>query len=150
VEFVGLIPKNEIPALADKHDIYLQTNRIDNMPVSVIEMWACGLPIVATDVGGITYLIRNRIDGMLVASEDCQAMAHACFELLYNSELAKKLSCNGRLRASELSWERIQPMWEKALFLDRQTSTKNHRDSHALQSVHGVGFGNHEQPEVDD
>ena len=46
VQFIGLVPKEEIPALADKHDIHLHTNRVENMPVSIIEMWACGLPIV--------------------------------------------------------------------------------------------------------
>src|SRR5438445_6491564 len=74
VQFVGLVPKEQIPVLADKHDIYLHTNRVENMPVTIIEMWACGLPIVGTDVGGMPYLVRNRIDGILVKSEDHQSM----------------------------------------------------------------------------
>jgi glycosyltransferase involved in cell wall biosynthesis len=88
------------------------------MPVSILEMWACGVPIVGTRVGGMPYLVRHRVDGILVASEDYQAMAHACFELLSESELTRTLSRNGRARAQELNWESIEPAWAKALGLD--------------------------------
>jgi glycosyltransferase involved in cell wall biosynthesis len=118
VHFVGIVPNEQIPYLADKHDIHLHTNRVENMPVSIIEMWACGLPIVGTNVGGMPYLVRNRIDGILVKSEDYHAMADACLELFSNSELAKTLSRNGRARAEELTWESIKPSWEKTLLLD--------------------------------
>jgi L-malate glycosyltransferase len=121
VHFLGLIPKDEIPVLADKHDIYLHTNRVDNMPVSIIEMWACGIPIVGTNVGGIPYLIRNREDGLLVESEDYETMAEVCFELLSNPELVKTLSFNGRVRAMELGWEKVKPKWEQALLLDKDS-----------------------------
>lgn len=123
VHFLGLVPKAEIPALADKHDIYLHTNRVDNMPITVIEMWACGLPIVGTNVGGMTYLVRDREDGILVQSEDHRAMADACFELLANRRLAETLSRNGRARAEALTWDRVKPMWENALLLHNQIST---------------------------
>ena len=118
VHFIGQVPKEQIPALADKHDIHLHTNRVENMPVSIIEMWACGLPIVGTSVGGMPYLVRHRVDGILVASEDYRAMADACFELLSESELARTLSQNGRARAQELTWESIEPAWVRALALD--------------------------------
>ena len=117
VRFLGIVPKEKIPALADEHDIHLHTNRVDNMPITIIEMWACGVPIVGTNVGGVSYLIRNRVDGILVESEDYQAMADACFELLSNRQLAKALSRNGRKRAEELTWEHVQPMWQRALML---------------------------------
>jgi len=115
VHFVGIVPKEEIPSLADKHDIHLHCNRVENMPVSIIEMWACGLPIVGTNVGGMPYLVRNGSDGILVESEDHEGMANACLELLSNTELARKLSLNGRARAEQLTWERVKPMWERAL-----------------------------------
>jgi glycosyltransferase involved in cell wall biosynthesis len=118
VHFIGQVPKEAIPVLAEQHDIHLHTNRVENMPVSIIEMWACGLPIVGTSVGGMPYLIRHRVDGILVASNDYQAMADACFELLAESEFARILSRNGRARAQELTWESIRPAWSKALELD--------------------------------
>jgi L-malate glycosyltransferase len=117
VKFVGLVPNSEIPNLADRHDIHLHTSRVDNMPVTIIEMWACGLPVVGTDVGGVPYLVRHGVDGILVKSEDHRAMAVACLDLLSNHALAAMLSRNGRARAEELTWEKIKPMWEGALLL---------------------------------
>jgi L-malate glycosyltransferase len=87
------------------------------MPVTIIEMWACGLPVVGTDVGGMPYLVRHGVDGILVKSEDHRAMAVACLDLLSNHALAAMLSRNGRAHAEELTWEKIKPMWEGALLL---------------------------------
>lgn len=121
VHFVGLVPKEQIAKLADQHDIHLHTNRVENMPVTIIEMWACGLPIVGTESGGMPYLVRNGIDGILVKSEDYPNMAQACLELLADSEIAATLSRNGRNRAEQLTWESIKPAWEKALLLNAKS-----------------------------
>jgi glycosyltransferase involved in cell wall biosynthesis len=123
VHFLGLVPKDQIPTLADKHDIHLHTNRVENMPVTVIEMWACGIPIVGTAVGGMPYLVRNGVDGILIKSEDYQGMAEACLKILGSSDLARKLSCNGRRRAENLTWENIKQLWEEALLLKPETLT---------------------------
>jgi glycosyltransferase involved in cell wall biosynthesis len=121
VGFVGMVPKDEIAALADQHDIHLHTNRLENMPVTIIEMWACGLPIVGTNVGGMPYLVRNGVDAILVPTEDHQAMATACLEILSDGRLAERLSVEGRSRAEELTWRRAMPIWEHALFGDVRT-----------------------------
>ncbi len=118
VHFIGQVPNEKISILADNHDIHIHTNRVENMPVSIIEMWACGLPIVGTSVGGMPYLVRNGEDGILVKSEDYNAMAEACLELLSNSALAQALSQNGRRRAEELTWEKIKPLWKQVLLLE--------------------------------
>lgn len=142
VHFVGLVPKEEILVLADKHDIHLHTNRVENMPVSIIEMWACGLPIVGTEVGGMPYLVRNGLDGILVKSEDYQAMADACIELLSNRELAERLSCNGRARAEELTWEHVKPAWERALLLNGEAvgDGSGHQDDTPFPRAANVPF----------
>ena len=116
VSFVGLVSKEEIPKLADQHDIHLHTSKVENMPVTIL-MWACGLPIVGTNVGGMPYLVRDGIDAILVRSEDHEAMAHVCLDLLSNSELCRRLSRNGRARAEAFTWQSIKPLWEKALLL---------------------------------
>jgi glycosyltransferase involved in cell wall biosynthesis len=118
VSFLGLVPNNEVPNLADRHDIHLHTSRVDNMPVTIIEMWACGVPVVGTDVGGMPYLVRDGVDGILVKSEDHHAMAAACLDLLSNHAFAGMLSRNGRARAEELTWEKIKPLWKQVLLLE--------------------------------
>ena len=94
-------------------DIYLNTNRIDNMPVSVIEACAMGLPVVATNVGGIPHIIENGESGLLIPSEDVEAMSQAVSTLLGNAELTERLSRNGRFLAERSAWKSVRRDWEE-------------------------------------
>jgi glycosyltransferase involved in cell wall biosynthesis len=118
VAFLGLVPKEEVQRLMNAHDIYIQSNREENMPISVIEAWASGLPVLSTNVGGIAHMVRDREDALLVPSEDHAALARAALELLADSDLVSRLTANGRTRALELTWERVAPRWRQALALD--------------------------------
>ena len=60
VSFPGFLDEAGKARAFTDHDVFLNTNRIDNTPVSVIEAAAHGLPIVATEVGGIPYLLADR------------------------------------------------------------------------------------------
>ena len=94
-------------------DIYLNTNRIDNMPVSVVEACAFGLPVVATAVGGIPYLIEHRKNGLLVPDEDVQAMVEAVINLLDNPDLTRTISQNARGLAENSAWEQVRNKWQE-------------------------------------
>lgn len=94
------------------HDIYLNTNRVDNMPVSVLEAAAFGLPIVATAVGGVPHLLRDGETGLLVPDGDVAAMAGAVRRLLDEPGLAARLSTNGRRLAESCAWEPVKTRWE--------------------------------------
>lgn len=118
VRFLGLLPKRAIPRVAADHDIYIQANRVENMPVTVIEMWACGVPVIATRAGGITYLVRDGLDALLVDSEDDAAFAAQCLRLLDDPDLARMLSRNGRARAEAFDWTRVEAAWREVLALN--------------------------------
>jgi glycosyltransferase involved in cell wall biosynthesis len=117
VTFLGVVPKAAIPALADQHDVYLQSNRVENMPVTILEMWAAGLPVVGTTAGGTPYLVRHEEDGLLVAPEDHRALAEACCRLLDDPALAMRLVRCGRARAQEFTWETVRGQWLHVLGL---------------------------------
>jgi len=99
VSFVGLVSKDQVPILADQHDIYLQSNRVENMPVTILEMWASGLPVVGTSVGGMPYLVHHEENGLLVPSEDHEALASACCRLLEDKDDQRALTPKGSTRA---------------------------------------------------
>jgi L-malate glycosyltransferase len=94
------------------HDIFLNTNRIDNMPVSVVEACAFGLPVVATAVGGLPDLLEDERTGMLVAPDDPAAMAASVVRLLRDAGLAERLSETGRALAESCAWSAVRPQWE--------------------------------------
>ncbi len=122
VAFPGFIPKEEIPAVMDAHDIYLNTPHIDNMPITVIEALLCGLPVVSTSVGGIPYLLRHGETGLLVGDDDAEACAAAIVRLVEEPALGERLSCAGRRYAETFSWQNILPLWAKALAPERAKS----------------------------
>jgi glycosyltransferase involved in cell wall biosynthesis len=97
------------------HDVFLNTNRVDNAPVSVLEAAACGLPVVSTDVGGIPYLLRNSEEALLVPEGDAVAMAGAVRRLVDEPGLAARLSAAGRAVAERSSWPRVRPLWQDLL-----------------------------------
>jgi glycosyltransferase involved in cell wall biosynthesis len=63
-------------------DVYLQASRADNFPTTVLEALACGLPVIATAVGGIPEQVRDGLTGYLVQDGDAEAMAERAGNLL--------------------------------------------------------------------
>ncbi|MGI8938955.1 MAG: glycosyltransferase family 4 protein [Iamia sp.] len=97
------------------HDIFLNTNRVDNMPVSVIEAAASGLVPVATEVGGIPDLLTDGVDALLVPDSDVAAMADAVVELLDQPARYAALSAGARVLAEQSSWNVVRQRWREEL-----------------------------------
>lgn len=115
VTLPGRLLKNDWIKLAAHYDVFLNTTTIDNMPVSVIEAMALGLPVVSTDVGGIPYLIDNGKTGLLVPSNNPDAMVEAIQKLLTDPEYAREIAVNARKMVEEFDWESVKWMWFEVL-----------------------------------
>jgi L-malate glycosyltransferase len=120
----GVADKVRFPGLLDPagkrremaaHDLFLNTNRVDNMPVSVVEAGAAGLPIVATAVGGIPFLLDDGNSALLTPAGDADALADAVCRLLADPELAARLSQGARAVAERSSWPAVRAQWDAAL-----------------------------------
>ena len=112
IRFPGFLDEDAKIREFSEADIFLNTNRIDNMPVSVVEACAMGLPVVATDVGGLSHLITHRETGLLVRDDDPNEMADAIISLLRDPDLTERLSVNGRLLAEKSAWTAVRRSWE--------------------------------------
>jgi len=113
--FTGVLPKEKWHQLSENYDIFINTTNIDNMPVSVMEAMALGLPIVSTDVGGLPYLIEINVDGILIPVNDEKKMAEAIISLLDNGEMAAELSKNAREKVEKFDWNVVKVTWNKLL-----------------------------------
>jgi L-malate glycosyltransferase len=113
VRFAGFLNQEQKAREFSAADIFINTNRIDNMPVSVVEACACGLPVVATNVGGLPFLISDGENGLLVENENVAAMVEAINLLLKDSSVARKISRNGGLLAAGSAWSTLRGSWEK-------------------------------------
>jgi glycosyltransferase involved in cell wall biosynthesis len=111
VRFPGFLDRESKLREFANADIYLNTNRIDNTPVSVIEACSMGLPVVATNVGGISQLLTHRETGLLVDDDRPDEMAEAIMELIRDPDLAERLSANGKILSDRSSWDAVRRSW---------------------------------------
>ena len=109
--FIGRVPHEDIAQLYDAADIYLTTPNIDNMPVSLLECSASGLPIVATHVGGIPYIVTDEKTALLVPINDDQAAADACLRLLRDPALVERLTANAYEAVKQYTGPAVAVQW---------------------------------------
>lgn len=112
VEFVGPVKPSEMGRWYDAADMYLNASDIDNMPNSIIESFACGLPVVSSRAGGIPYVLEHERNGLLVDCGDHEALAAAALRLLTDDVLTQRLIAEG-LRDVEqrYTWEAVGDQW---------------------------------------
>jgi len=112
VEFVGAVRPEEMGRWYDEADVYLNASDIDNMPNSIIEAFACGLPVVTSRAGGIPYVVEHERNGLLVDCGDHEGLAAGALRVLDDSELAGRLIAEG-LRDVELlyTWDAVSDRW---------------------------------------
>ena len=111
VKFTGVLTKEKWHQLSENYDLFINTTTIDNMPVSVIEAMALGLPIISTNVGGIPYLIEHKKNGILVNDNNENEMANAIVDLLQNPTKAFEYSMNARKKVEGYDVEIVKQQW---------------------------------------
>jgi len=111
IEFIGRVGPEKMHELVSAACIYLNGSEIDNMPGSIIEAFASGLPVVTTDAGGIPYIVRNERTGLMVRCGNHEAMAAAALRLLEDSALASRLSTNAREECKKYEWPAVKNEW---------------------------------------
>ena len=111
VRFIGRVPPERMPELYDAADIYLNTPNTDNMPGSIIEAYAAGLPVVTTDAGGIPYIVRDGEPGLMVARNDHEAMAERACKLLEDEALTQRLIATALTECRKYSWKAVREEW---------------------------------------
>jgi glycosyltransferase involved in cell wall biosynthesis len=72
-------------------DLYIHAARADTFPNTILEALACGIPVIATAVGGIPEQIHEGKTGFLTPLGDASAMAGAIWRLLEDPDLRKKM-----------------------------------------------------------
>jgi glycosyltransferase involved in cell wall biosynthesis len=111
VTFAGRVPQDEIARWYAGADVYVQTPDIDNMPSSILEAWSSGLPVVATEAGGVPAMVTRERDALLAPVGDHEAVASAIARLLSDPVLAGRLAEAGRRNSEALTWDRLRECW---------------------------------------
>jgi glycosyltransferase involved in cell wall biosynthesis len=109
--FAGRMAPGDIWRAYADADIYVQTPNIDNMPTSVLEAYASGLPVVTTEAGGVPAILTDGEHGLLAPLDDDRAIADAVCRLLEDRALAARVTTNARARAEACTWPAVRGQW---------------------------------------
>lgn len=122
IHFLGL--QSSIEKLLAISDLFLLPSEKENFSLSALEAMSCGVPVIATQVGGMAEMIDNGKDGYLFDVGDIDGMAEAGIKLLDDKDSYKKISAAAQKKAKEgFSPEIIVPQYEKLY----ESVIKNHR-----------------------
>lgn len=111
VTFAGRVPPGEIHRYYAAADIYMQAPSIDNMPLSVLEAFASGLPVVSTDVGGVPAILTDGVHGLLAPDNDAEAVAAQVMRLLDQPAYARALAAAARETCTQYDWPPVREGW---------------------------------------
>jgi len=101
VQFTGALEQEEILHWWQRATVAVLTSRNEGMPVCLMEAAACGVPAVATAVGGVPELVQEGLTGLLTVPGEPEPLAAALARLLTQSDLASRLGHAARHRAVE-------------------------------------------------
>lgn len=111
VRFVGKVDPAAMPALLDEADIFVNASVVDNQPVSLLEAFAAGLPVVSTPTGDIAAMVRHEETGLLVPPLDAGAIAAAVVSLLRDPAYAATLARQAREELHRYTWPSVRGDW---------------------------------------
>ncbi len=110
-EFTGRVEPETIFAQYDAADVYLNGSRIDNQPLSILEAFACGLPVVTTDAGGITDMVTDGVSAFVVQKDDHDAMAKQALRALDDPHYTNRIARRALEECQKYSWDAVGEQW---------------------------------------
>lgn len=108
VSFHGQVPHDKVSELIRSADVFLMPSRVtasgdsDGLPTVISEAFIHRVPVIATDVGGISDVVEDGVTGLLIAQKDSGSIARAIIRMVGDRELALQMAEKGRERVREL------------------------------------------------
>ena len=105
VDFVGRLEKKEVIKQLQKSDIYMLSSLKEGMSNSMLEAMACGLPVIATNVGGSEELIKD--NGFIIEKGNSELIKKALLKFSNNIELINSMGEISRQITEKMSWGKV-------------------------------------------
>lgn len=114
IEFLGTVGRERMAELYNEADCFLNGSRIDNQPLSILESFASGLPVVTTNAGGIPDMVTHGVTGLMVNMDDHKALASSAIALLEDPDRATTMVTKAREECRRYTWEAVRGEWLRA------------------------------------
>lgn len=113
VDFFGRTDAAEVQRLMSQADVVVVPSRVEAFGIVVLEAWASGTPLVATNRGGPAGIVTDGVDGVLADPEDTQALSGALAHVLNDRAAAQGMAERGRETVRQYTWERVVDDYER-------------------------------------
>jgi D-inositol-3-phosphate glycosyltransferase len=117
VIFLGKQDQQMLPYYYSAAEVVVMPSHYESFGMVALEAMACGTPVIASQVGGLAFLVRDGETGFVVPGNDAEKLANRLVELIKNKELRDKMGSNSAEYAKLYSWENIT---EKMIEVYRQ------------------------------
>ena len=107
VAFLGKRDQDTLPYYYSAAEAVVVPSHYESFGMVALEAMACGTPVVASQVGGLAYLVQDGITGYTVPNDDPQALAKKLAKILNNPELREEMCINATMFAHEYSWDKV-------------------------------------------
>ena len=111
VNFTGVASRGEIGRYYEQADIFINASRLDNMPVSILEAYAAGTPVVTTAPDGMRYVVEDGRTGLLSPVGDYVALAGNVLRLLREPEMAAQMAHDAVQQSKRYEWNVVRQEW---------------------------------------
>jgi glycosyltransferase involved in cell wall biosynthesis len=95
-EFVGAVPHAEVPDYLNRMSVCVCVSNSESFGVSVLEASACGVPVVVSDVGGLSEVVQDGVTGFVIPRASPAALADVLEKLILSPESARDMGRSGR------------------------------------------------------
>jgi len=112
IRFFGQVDLDDIPNLLSQATIFIfpsiaTSDSIEGTPTSILEAMASGLPIIASNIGGIPDVIANDVNGQLVEQNNSKELSEAIFNFIENPQKCYAMGRNNIEKAKEYDWSKV-------------------------------------------
>jgi len=105
--FLGKRDQDFLPYYYSAAEVLVMPSHYESFGMVALEAMACGTPVVASQVGGLAFLVQDGITGYVVPDDDPQALAHRLIQLIQDPRLRHKMGERAAAYAQEYAWEKI-------------------------------------------
>ncbi len=123
VQFFGKVTNERIPEFLAAADIFILPSLTEGFPNVLLEAMASGLPIITTDVDGVSEIIQEGNNGYIIPPRSPEKIAEAVINLSHNTVLLKKLSDNNLQKIRQFSWNRIIQQLENCCIFNKYSNS---------------------------
>ena len=117
ISVVPFLARDAMPRLYASHDIFVFPSLMEGMPLTLLEAMAAAMPVVTTNTCGMSDLIEDETNGLLVPAANAPALGAAIERLRNSQDLRRTLGLRAQESAKRYTWDRIARQLERVLLL---------------------------------